>query len=110
MSEQIQCICKPDCKCLANPNYAWASKMQSRRLELTKQREQKKATESKKHDQDLIDAIQSCLVHAIAKEQTEIDLGDWFLYPDMKQTLREDYFISLNQVGDSSRYKFKFLV
>jgi len=84
--------------------------MQSRRLELIKEREQKRATESKKLDQELIHVIQSRIVHAISKEESEIDLDVWSVYSDMQQTLREEYFIKLNQVGDSSRYKFNFLV
>lgn len=110
MTEQIQCICKPKCKCAANPNYAWANKMQSRRNELTKLREQRREMESQKRDKEFIYNVLHSIESAISREEAEIELFHWSVYPDMVQKLRKEYFIGLKQVGDTSRYKFAFLL
>ena len=84
--------------------------MQSRRIELAKKREQERESESKKRDKKLIDTVLRHVESAISNQEAEIELINWSIFPDILRTLREEYFIGLDQVGGTPRYKFTFLV
>ncbi len=110
MTEQVQCICKPKCKCAANPNYVWVTNLKSRKTELKNKRKEKMELRSKQNLKDFASFVMKSVENAVSSEVVEINMSSWYVHPEMIQLLRDEYFIGLQQVGESCRYKFTFLV